>query len=299
MIDKAHEATEKKLKLLERRIKKEYYKAYESVIDQANDYFMQFAKDDQKWQIMVKDGKKTEKQYVSWREKKMITGNQWRELERRIAVEYQNANKVAYALTHNEMVDVYALNRNFIYQQLNKDIGLDISFQIYDRKAVERLLINNPDILPRPSDKAIKNMGGKRASRYHRRKLQSIATQSIVKGDSIPKIAENICKKTGQDDLNAAVRQARTMMTSAQNGGRNDSLNESVDRYKKYGFKVQKQWIATNDSRTRHTHAEIDGEIVPVKDDFSNGLEYPGDPSGDPSEVCNCRCTMIADIEGI
>ncbi len=27
---------------------------------------------------------------------------------------------------------------------------------------------------------------------------------------------------------------------------------------------------------------------------FSNGCMYPGDPDGKPSEVYNCRCTMIA-----
>ena len=46
------------------------------------------------------------------------------------------------------------------------------------------------------------------------------------------------------------------------------------------------------DDRTRESHANLDHEIQELEDEFSNGLQYPGDPSGDPSEVYNCRCTM-------
>lgn len=299
-MDSAHKETEKKLTQLEKKLKKEYYKAYEEVSEAANDYFMQFAKQDEKRRLLVESGKMPQEQYIAWRNEEMLIGEKWQELERRIAIEYQNTNKVAYALTRNVMIDVYALNRNYIYSRITKDTGIDISFSLYDRKSVERLLTKRPNLLPKPSDEALKNMGGEKVSRYHRKKIRSIATRSIIKGDSVPDIAENICKETGQADLNNAVRQARTMMTSAQNGGRQDSLVEAKERYKKYGIIVKKKWIATDDNRTRHSHRYgegVGGEIVDIDDVFSNGLKCPGDTSGDPSEIYNCRCTMRSVVE--
>lgn len=299
-MDRAHVETENKLTQLEKILKKEYYKAYEEVSEAANDYFMQFAKQDEKRRLLVESGEMPQEQYIAWRNEEMLIDEKWQELERRIAIEYQNTNKVAYALTRNMMIDVYALNRNYIYSRLTKDTGIDISFSLYDRKSVERLLTKRPNLLPKPSDEALKNMGGEKVSRYHRKKIRSIATRSIIKGDSIPDIAKNICKETGQADLNNAVRQARTMMTSAQNGGRLDSLIEAKERYKKYGIIVKKKWIATDDNRTRHSHRYgegVGGEIVDVDDVFSNGLKCPGDTSGNPSEIYNCRCTMRSVVE--
>lgn len=57
---------------------------------------------------------------------------------------------------------------------------------------------------------------------------------------------------------------------------------------------IRKKWVATLDGRTRPSHQEIDGKIQELDDEFSDGLQYPGDPNGYLSEVYNCRCTMVA-----
>lgn len=53
------------------------------------------------------------------------------------------------------------------------------------------------------------------------------------------------------------------------------------------------QWVTVGDDRVRETHTacEAQGE-VPLGSKFSNGLRYPGDPSGPLSEVANCRCWL-------
>jgi uncharacterized protein with gpF-like domain len=59
---------------------------------------------------------------------------------------------------------------------------------------------------------------------------------------------------------------------------------------------VAKTWLATNDSRTRITHAIANGQNVLISDTFSVGdtqLQFPGDPNGSPEEVINCRCTTL------
>ena len=60
---------------------------------------------------------------------------------------------------------------------------------------------------------------------------------------------------------------------------------------------AEKQWMATNDVRTRTSHREADGETVALDGMFSVGganLAFPGDPTAPVRETANCRCTMIA-----
>ena len=65
------------------------------------------------------------------------------------------------------------------------------------------------------------------------------------------------------------------------------------------GIEIQKEWVCTHDDRTRPSHLELDGERRDLDEEFSNGLQYPGDPNGDPSEVYNCRCTLVAYLPDI
>lgn len=78
---------------------------------------------------------------------------------------------------------------------------------------------------------------------------------------------------------------ARTETHGAANYGANGAAKET-------GLTIRKEWVAASDARTRDSHARIDGETVGMDDAFSNGLMYPGDPSGPPEEVINCRCAV-------
>ena len=68
------------------------------------------------------------------------------------------------------------------------------------------------------------------------------------------------------------------------------------------GVRLKKRWLATLDGRTRHTHAALDGQVRPNDKPFEvSGYEimFPGDPSAAPEMVYNCRCTLIAAVDGI
>ena len=64
------------------------------------------------------------------------------------------------------------------------------------------------------------------------------------------------------------------------------------------GIKMVQVWMATLDGRTRDSHRHMDGERREVGKKFSNGCRYPGDPQGAPGEIYNCRCTLVAEVEG-
>ena len=53
---------------------------------------------------------------------------------------------------------------------------------------------------------------------------------------------------------------------------------------------AMKTWITTS-GNSRDSHAMMDGETVPVADQFSNGLDWPGG-FGDPDEVAGCQCEV-------
>lgn len=94
-------------------------------------------------------------------------------------------------------------------------------------------------------------------------------------------------------NMKMAIRAARTSVTAAQNAGRIDGYSAA----EKMGIKLKKQWMATLDSRTRHSHAMLDGVAIENDKTFDNGCRYPGDPNGSPEEVYNCRCTLIAVLD--
>ena len=86
--------------------------------------------------------------------------------------------------------------------------------------------------------------------------------------------------------------EARRIAQTEINTTRNfTQYNRMVDDEMEY-----KIWHSAHDSRTRQSHIEVDEEIVPIDQPFSNGLMYPGDKSGPIEEWVNCRCSHAAYI---
>lgn len=56
-----------------------------------------------------------------------------------------------------------------------------------------------------------------------------------------------------------------------------------------------KTWVVTS-SNPRPSHADVDGETVPMGEDFSNGMAWPGD-SGDPDETAGCTCDVTFSLD--
>jgi hypothetical protein len=51
----------------------------------------------------------------------------------------------------------------------------------------------------------------------------------------------------------------------------------------------KKTWTVTSENSR---HPELDGETAALGKTFSNGLGYPGDPSGDVEETAGCTCVL-------
>ena len=68
---------------------------------------------------------------------------------------------------------------------------------------------------------------------------------------------------------------------------------KATDAFKK-GLRF-KQWITQQDERVRVSHKVLDGQTIPVDEDFNvsgNSASYPGDPRLPIGEKINCRCKL-------
>ena len=64
--------------------------------------------------------------------------------------------------------------------------------------------------------------------------------------------------------------------------------------------RLTKEWVAARDERTRHSHRDVSGTVVPRDAKFDVGdkkMMRPGDRAGGASEVINCRCVLVFDEE--
>lgn len=113
--------------------------------------------------------------------------------------------------------------------------------------------------------------------------LNQIITDGYKSGKGINIVANMLTTRFNQLSTWEARRIARTEIHNSHNQGVMNIYNEIGVEYT--------QWIAASDDRTRDSHVEVDGEIIPIGGKYSNGLSYPGDMSGPLEEWINCRCS--------
>lgn len=287
-MDQGHIETEKLLAALERRIKKIYGEASKEMQKKADAYFAQFAERDKKQKALLDAGKITEQQYRLWRLNQMGRGERFIALRDDLAKRMTEANKVANSYINDETPGIYSLNHNYAAYEIEKAVG-DVGFTIYDEQTVRRLIQEDPTLLPARRVDAPKDL------KWNKKKFSREITAGIMMGESIGKLANRV-QNLSDANRSGAVRNARTAVTGAQNAGRQESYNRAAKR----GIKLEKQWLATKDFRTRHAHAMMDHQVVPFDKPFvweGAEIRYPGDPTARGDLVWNCRCTMRADID--
>lgn len=294
--DEAHRLTDKELAALEKRIARVYREARNDLQETINAYFERFRERDEKMKALIGtevNGKVwTEQDYTFWRLNQIGRGERYQALREKIAERMTRANEVALAYVNDATPGIYTLNRNYAAYTIERVAG-NVVFTLWDESAVKRLIKDKPDLMPYyPKKKALKRGVD---LKWGKKQITKSVTSGLLQGKSVGKIAIDLQARVTEMNRASAVRAARTAVTGAQNGGRMDTYLSA----RRKGIEIQKEWVATLDSRTRHSHRRLDGEVVDYNEEFSNGCRYPGDPRGKPAEVYNCRCTMIANVKGV
>lgn len=290
--DKGYDLTEKELKALEKRIYDSYKEAYDGLTDIIKEYFAKFADRDASEKARMDAGDITEEQYKQWRLAQIGRGKRFESLRDKVAERMTNANAAAVAYVNDATPGIYSLNRNFAAYTIEQLTG-DVGFDLWDEQTVKCLIVEQPELMPYYPPKRALKRGIDLA--WGKKQITASVTSSILQGKSIKHMADDLQSRIVTMNRDSAIRTARTAVTGAQNAGRMDSYFAA----EKMGIKCRKEWMATLDGRTRHSHAMLDGEVVDNDKKFSNGCRFPGDPQGRPEEIYNCRCTLVSVIEGI
>lgn len=271
-MDKGHRYTDKQIELLEKRLERHY----QGVSAEARKKLIKYLKDNQEryaelWR-QLDEGEITEAQF----DYLIMSDNELESIQGELVNTYVEGDAKAMSIVGAALGIVFAYNHNYQRDKMRAETGIRIP------KVRKRML-------PPPNPDKMKDRI------WHRVKIRLVVNHGIKRGRTTSEVADELNKVTNMD-LNAAYRAARTACTNAENQGK---LNAMLVLRDKYGVDVKKQWYATLDNRTRTQHREMHGEIRELEETFSNGLLYPADPDGNPSEVWNCRCTLIDVISGM
>ena len=282
-MDKAHKATDEMLEAMEREIAAIYREAQKGISDKAEAYFEQFQRLDEDKKSLVADGKLSEDEYLKWRKNKILYSNRFVTLQGQITAELARVNETAAAYINDQLPDVYALNYNYVGKGVQRAVK-GYSFTLIDANTVKRLATKTDSLLPKrkvdvPKDKL-----------WNAKKMRTQVLQGILQGESMDKIADRMQTVTDMNGV-SAIRNARTMVTGAENAGRIDMMRKAATD----GVIMRKLWIATTDSRTRDWHRDLDDKEADIDEPFHNDfgdIMFPGDPTAAGANVYNCRCAL-------
>lgn len=118
-----------------------------------------------------------------------------------------------------------------------------------------------------------------------------VLLQGVANGETVDELAVRV--RSVFTDLSSwrAKMIARTETVGGFNAASHRTASDS-------GVAVARVWLATGDSRTRDSHVTADGETLHTfTGKYSNGCQYPGDPSAPPEETIMCRCVEQYETE--
>lgn len=205
------------------------------------------------------------------------------------------SRRVALTYVNDATPGIYSLNRNYAAYTIERVAG-NVDFTLWDEQTVRRLIVEQPDLMPYYPKAAAVRRGID--LEYGKKQITKCVTSSVLQGKSIKGISDDLQRYIPTMSRDSAIRTARTAVTGAQNAGRMDSYVAA----EKMGIKLKREWVATLDNRTRHAHAMLDGQKADIDKPFEvDGYKimFPGDRSAPGYLVYNCRCTLVAAVDGV
>ena len=315
-MDKVRVWTDLKLDTIERRLARIYKQSEKEMKEKWNAYIKRGEKRISAAEKDYRDALKVgDEQIIAEKKQRLkdikeeftLRNANYKKMVDDVTLDMAKTNEKALKYVYGELPEIYATN----YAQVNDIIkNLDVDFSLPNKDAIKRMVLDGKIKTPYMRTKNFLDIP--KDQRWNTRFINNEVLQGIIQGESMDRISQRIfpeiMKKTtyagltqkGIEDRNkaAAIRNARTLVTGAENRGKLDSYKELDKR----GIVQKKVWIATGDNRTRDWHLSMDGQEVDLDENFVDGneneLRYPADPDAEPETVYNCRCAMITRVVG-
>jgi len=116
--------------------------------------------------------------------------------------------------------------------------------------------------------------------------VRAVILAATDEGLTVPQISKRLRDFYSDRSSMKAMRVARTEVTQSAGYAQNESAKQG-------GVMTKHSWLSSRDDRVRDSHVMLDGEEKMLNEPYSNGLMFPGDPSGDPAETIQCRCVEM------
>lgn len=322
-MDAGHDEIDGIIDLMEQDVKELYNVAAADLQAKVSDYWRRYNLKNDVKSAQLQAGEITKQEYIQWQTGQLLIGQRWEEQLNVITQDLLNAHNIAESIVNGYLPDVFALSHNYGSYEIDMLLQgatnnalsaskLGLSYTLYDRDTVIRLMRDKPEILPalNPRSEMARKIAEGKVIQWEKKQVTSELLQGIMQGESNVDIAARMRKITNAD-WKSTMRYARTATTNTECAGR----IESYKRAQKAGIELEQQWVATLDQRTRHSHRQLDGQHIPVgsyfevPDDATGNIvriKYPGQFSSPndeykvpPDMIWNCRCTIVAMLTGI
>ncbi|RPJ72194.1 MAG: hypothetical protein EHM20_14045, partial [Alphaproteobacteria bacterium] len=125
-----------------------YAQAESELRQKAFDYLKWFIAADTAKIALVNSGKLSNKEYQNWRKTYIMVGRQHYAMLDVVSGNLANINSIAANIINGYLPQVYATNLNFTSYVIENTLHINTNFSLYNEQAVERLVRENPDLLP-------------------------------------------------------------------------------------------------------------------------------------------------------
>ncbi len=312
--DAARKWTDAELEALERRMRREYQQAAREMRAKQAKWLDKFNREREQREKALDSTKEAMEAHERWLQSQAARGDWLGGMVNELSESAHGANVRATDMVNDHIPHVFAGNANRAAFAIEGKVGRDMGFTLVNEDAV-RYLMGLPlqgggggQLVKEAVNEAAKlgpgfaqsvrkrEMDYPQDMRWNRQKFTSAITQGILQGESIPDIVKRTESIFGQN-MNAAIRAARTATTNAENAGRMSTF----ERAEKLGIDMEIEWEATLDERTRESHRELDGQRIKLGEYFETEdgpIRWPGDPQADPAQTWNCRCRADGRVVG-
>lgn len=131
-----------------------------------------------------------------------------------------------------------------------------------------------------------------------RERIAQAIDASMAEGLSVSSMVDLVIENVQLDYREFTEARARLISQTEMVTASNEATQEAA---RSTGLETRKFWSTSGLPNVRDSHLQAEADSndqggLTEDEVFSNGLIYPGDPSGDASEVCNCHCTLLIEI---